>query len=253
MKNETIRTINELAEELITVTDDTLQNILGENENIDITTLSNKEKYCLLVYRELAKALEGKNRHLILDANYEKSGFHNKTEKQLAKGQCNQWLVDYYRVVDDAGDSMIQVYTKRTNYKTGDISFALCTSCAEMNREQLSALEEEMRFAIARDKQGRAKTSYKEDISYYGVGEVVKTVCAVLENTDNAKAAVREEKEKAKAEARAKREAAKAEKAAAKEEKPVTEEAPKTEEKPKTAKKVTKNRAKATKKEPVSA
>lgn len=247
MKNETIRTINELAEELVTVTDATLQNILGPNENIDITTLSNKEKYCLLVYRELAKALEGKNRHLVLDANYEKSGFHNKTEAQKAKGQCDQWLVDYYRVVDDNGDSLIQVYTKRPNYKTGDISFALCTSCAEMNREQLTALEEEMRFEIARNKQGQAKTSYKEGISYYGIGEVVKTVCAILENTDNARAAVREAKAKAKEDAKAKREQAKAEK------KQATEEKPKTEAKTKTPAKVRKNRAKATKKEPVSA
>ena len=244
--NETIKTINELAEELVTVTDDTLQGILGPNENIDITTLSNKEKYCLLVYRELAKALEGQNRHLVLDANYDKSGFHNKTEAQLAKGQCNQWLVDYYRVVDDAGDSMIQVYTKRPNYKTGDISFVLCTSCAEMNREQLTALEEELRFEVARNKAGQAKTSYKEGISYYGIGEVVKTVCAILENTDNARAKVREEKAKAKAEAKAKREA-KAE------EKPTAEAKPAVENKPKTAKKVTKNRAKAKKAEPVSA
>lgn len=246
MKNETIKNLEALAAEYLTVTSDTLQAILGPNENIDVDALTNNEKFSLLVYRELATALEGENRHLVLDANYAKSGKHNKTEAQLAKGQCNQWLVDYYRVVDNNDESLIQVYVKKPNYKQGYVQFSLATSCAEMNREQLTALEEDLRFAVQYDKKtGRPKTSAKDDISYAGIGEVVKTVCAILEGTKATKVAAKEEKIQAAAEkkkARVEAKAAKATETAAKE-KPVA----KKPEAVKAPAKVKRNRAKKAK------
>lgn len=241
MKNETIKTLEALANEYLVVTSETLQGILGPNENIDVDSLTNNEKFSLLVYRELATALEGENRHLVLDANYAKSGKHNKTEAQLAKGQCNQWLVDYYRVVDDNDQSLIQVYVKKPNYKQGYVQFSLATSCEEMNREQLTALVDELRFAVQYDKKtGRPKTSAKDDVSYAGIAEVVKTVCAILEGTKATKTAAKEAKAKAAAEAKKARATAKAEKAKEKKPEPKKEEPKAT--KPTT--KVKRNRAK---------
>ena len=206
-----MKKLETLAKELETVSVETLQTIVGETENVDVATLTESEKWCTLVYRELAKAIKGKNRTLLLDANYPKSKMHEKTEKELAKGQTPQWLVNYFRVVDDEGDSLIQVYTKRVNGSKGEIAFDLYTSCAELNREQLAALEEELRFTVQKRKDGTPRTSFKKDISYYGFEEIVKVVCAILESTENARAEARAAKAAAKAEAKKKAEEVKEE------------------------------------------
>ena len=208
----------DLVAELEVITDEAINNLTEHNENTPADMLSTREKFAVLIFRELAQAINGTGRTLVLDANYAKSGFHNKTEKQLAKGQCNQWLVDYYRVIDDAGDSMIQVYTK-LNPKTGDASFDLCTSCAAVNRMQFE-MEEELGFVIQRRPNGDARTSRKNDIGYGALPEVIARTLAVLAEGERQKIQVKEEKQKAKEEAKKKKaeERAAAKEAKAKEE-----------------------------------
>lgn len=203
-----MKKIETIAKELETVTAEELQAIIGTNENVDVETLTTSEKFCVLVYRELAKELRAKNRALVLDCNYPKSNFAHKTEAQLAKGQTPQWLVNYYRVVDDAGKSLIQVYTKNINTTNGEIAFDVCTSCASGNREQFDALEDELHFTVQRRKDGTPRTSTKRGISYEGLKEIVKVACAILYSTSDAKAAAKKAKEEeAKARAEAKAEA----------------------------------------------
>lgn len=187
-----------LKNEFDLATDATFQEILGDNEHIDVTTLTNNEKWCMIVYRELAEALKGKNRELVLDANYERSRMHNKTEAQLAKGQCNQWLVDYFRVVSDDRKSLMGVYTKDVRYDKGTIAFAVSTSSKELTRNQIAAMEDDLHFIIEYKKDGTPKAPHKERISYEGLPEVVQTICAILESTEAELQRRRDEKKTAK-------------------------------------------------------
>ena len=191
------------------ITNETIANIIN-NEVIDETSLTEREKVSVLVYAELAKALDTKDRKLVLDCNYAASKFHNhKDESQ------DQWLVDYYRLVPTANvnSTLIQFYVS-INFTKSAITFRLCTSCAKMNRDQFEALQDELHFTTKWDKEHtRAKTSTRVGVSYDEIVDVVKAVCAVLAST-------KVEAEKAKAakakEAAEKKEQAKAEKAAKK-------------------------------------
>ena len=191
------------------ITNETIATIIN-NEVIDETSLTEREKVSVLVYSELAKALDTKDRKLVLDCNYAASKFHNhKDESQ------DQWLVDYYRLVPTAhvSSTLIQFYVS-VNLTKSTVAFRLCTSCAKMNRDQFEALQDELHFTTKWDKEHtRAKTSTRVNVSYDEIVDVVKAVCAVLAST-------RAEAEKAKAakakEAAEKKEQAKAEKAAKK-------------------------------------
>ena len=236
-----------LVEELGNLETGAIDAITGGNPNTPEDALTTKEKFAVLVFREQAEAINAEGRELVLDANYAKSKFHNKTEAELAKGQCNQWLVDYYRLIDGEGNSLIQVYT-HLNPKTGDVAFDLCTSCAAVNRVQFE-MEEELGFIIQRRPDGSARTSRKNGIGYEALPEILLKTMAVLAEGDRqreqAKADKQKQKDEAKAQKKEEQAKAKAEKAAAKEKKE-----PKTEAKPekKVAKKTTSKRKRPAKK-----
>lgn len=218
-----------LVEELATMETGVIDAIIGNNPNAAEESLTTKEKFAVLVFREQAEAINGEGRTLVLDANYAKSKFHNKTDKELAKGQCNQWLVDYYRLIDGEGNSLIQVYT-HLNPKTGDVAFDLCTSCAAVNRMQFE-MEEELGFEIQRRPDGTARTSRKNGVGYGDLPEVLLKTMAVLAEGDRQRAQAKADKQKAKDEAKAQkkeeRAKAKAEKAKAEPEVTVEPEEPK--------------------------
>ena len=162
------------------VTDEDLNAII-DNENVDVTMLSPREKFSVMVFVELQKALETKDHTLVLDCNYPQSKFHNKTDKELAKGQEPWFRVDYFRLVskDTRNQSMIQFYPE-ANVKKGTCNFRLATSCAKCNREQFEALEDELHFVVIRGKDGNAKHTERRDIPYEEVVSAAKSVCAVL-------------------------------------------------------------------------
>ena len=178
------------------ISDDILNEIVN-CEDVDVSTLSDREKFSCLVFDEMRKALDTKSHRLVLDCNYPKSNKHNKSEKQLAKGQEPEWLVDYYRLVsNDTQKSLIQVYVS-ANPKKGACTFSLCTSCAKDNLAQFEALKDELHFEpIGKKKDGGAKTTQRNNVDYTELVDVVKAVVAVLANTEKAKA----EAKKAKAE-----------------------------------------------------
>ena len=187
-------------------TDEVFENLI-DNEMVDVSTLTDKEKFAVLVFAELAKALQTKDHRLELDCNYAASKFHNHEDEAE-----DEYLVDYYRLVPtaNANSTLIQFYVNADPKKERCL-FTLCTSCAKANREQFEALEDDLHFTVKRDKKtGRAKTSQRNNIPYDEVVDVVKAVCAVLANTQStaeqakaAKAAAKEEAKKAKAEAKA--------------------------------------------------
>lgn len=178
------------------ITNETIANIIN-NEVIDETSLTEREKVSVLVYTELAKALDTKDRKLVLDCNYAASKFHNhKDESQ------DQWLVDYYRLVPtvNVNSTLIQFYVS-VNLTKCAVTFRLCTSCAKMNRDQFEALQDELHFTTKWDKEHtRAKTSTRVGVSYDEIVDVVKAVCAVLASTKVEAEKAKANKEKAKAE-----------------------------------------------------
>lgn len=172
-------------------TDEVYKEII-DNEMVDVSTLTAKDKFAVLVFVELAKALGTKDHKLVLDCNFPASKFHNHEDEA-----DDEYLVDYYRLVSsaDANRSLIQFYVNADPNK-GNCKFNLCTSCAKANREQFEALEDELHFLVKRDpKTGRAKTSQRNNVGYEEIVDVVKAVCAVLANT-------KAEAQKAKAEAK---------------------------------------------------
>lgn len=189
--------LENLMKDFETVTDEILSEIVN-CPDIDVTTLSDREKFACLVFQQMSRALETKSHKLMLDCNYPKSNMHNKSDKQLQKGQEPQWLVDYYRLVSKEGSqkSLIQIYVK-TNPAKGTCLFDLCTSCAKGNLEQFESLRDELHFEPVGKKGGEgAKTTRRLNVSYEELVDVVKAVVAVLANTEKARA----EAKKAKAE-----------------------------------------------------
>lgn len=192
------KSIETLVKNLANVTEETLAGII-DNEMVDVSTLSDKEKFAVLVFAELAKALATKDHKLVMDCNYAASKFHNHEDEDE-----DVYKVDYFRLVPlaNVNSTLIQFYVT-TDPKKGNVRFVLCTSCAKANREQFEALEDDLHFIVKRDKNtGRAKTSQRSNIGYEEVVDIVKNVCAVLANTDALKAAAKKAKDEAKEEAK---------------------------------------------------
>ena len=201
MSNTSRKNLETIFAEAKEITNETIANIIN-NEIIDETSLTEREKVSVLVYEDLAKALDTKDRKLVLDCNYAASKFHNhKDESQ------DQWLVDYYRLVPTANvnSTLIQFYVSISLNK-GVVTFRLCTSCAKMNRDQFEALQDELHFTTKWDKEHtRAKTSTRVGVSYDEIVDVVKAVCAVLASTKVEAEKAKANKEKAKAKTAAKK------------------------------------------------
>ena len=161
---------------------DTWKDII-KNDNVDVETLTAREKFSTLIYAELAKALNNKTNQLLLDANYAQSKFHNS----------EQYKVDYYRYIskDTANDTMIQLYVS-ANANKATCKFRICFSCAKTVREQKQALEDNNFTILCNASTKRFKTIQRLNIDYTELVSVIKTVCAILANankaTDTAKA-----------------------------------------------------------------
>jgi len=153
-----------------------LANIIN-NDNVDVATLTEREKFSTLIYAELAKALNNKSNELLLDANYKQSKFHNS----------DTYKVDYYRYIskDTTNDTMIQLYVS-ANANTAKCKFRICFSCAKTVREQQKALEENNFRVLYNSKTKRAKTTQRNNIDYTEIVAVIKTVCAILANANTA-------------------------------------------------------------------
>lgn len=180
--------LENLVKDFETLTDEYLNGIVN-CPDVDVSTLTDKEKFSCLIYQQMSRALANKAYKLMLDCNYPKSNMHKKSEKQLAKGQTPQWLVDYYRLVsnDDNSKSLVQIYV-RANPKTGVCKFNLCTSCAKDNLAQFIALRDELQFEPIPKKGGGAKTSHRDNVDYEDLVGICKAVTAILFNTEKAKA-----------------------------------------------------------------
>ena len=186
---KTIKTLEELVKNLETLNEDNLNEIVN-CKDVDVATLSEREKFSCLVFDEMRKALETPNHQLMLDCNYPLSNMHHKSPKQLAKGQEPQWLVDYYRLVSKEGKqkSLLQIYVA-ADPKRGTCKFKICTSSAKDNLAQFISLRDELHFEPVGKKGGEgAKTSQRTNIGYDELVDVRKAVCAILANTEKARA-----------------------------------------------------------------
>ena len=164
-----------LKKELETISNEDLIAIVS-NEAIIIDSLTEFEKMCLLMFRELEKALRTKEHKLVLDCNYVNSKF---AQNDILK-------VDYYRLA--IANSMIQIYVRHN-------SFRICTSASKANREKFAQLESELQFKTKYDsKTKRAKTTERINISYDDIVNVTKQVIAILESTATNKATETESK-----------------------------------------------------------
>ena len=192
-----MKKLETLVKNFETLTEETLTKIVN-CPDVDVTTLTDREKFSCLVFAEMQKALDAKTYELLLDCNYPLSNMHNKSERQLAKGQTPVWLVDYYRLVSkgDKQKSLIQIYVT-ANPKSGSVKFNLCTSCAKDNLAQFIAMTDELHFEPLPKKGGEgSKTTRRMGVTYDELVPVCQAVVAVLNTT--AKAV--EEAKKAKAE-----------------------------------------------------
>ena len=187
--------LDNLMKDFDNLTDDILNEIVN-CPDVDVTTLSDREKFACLVFQQMSRALENKAYRLMLDCNYPQSNKHHKSEKQLAKGQSPEWLVDYYRLVSKEGKqkSLIQIYVK-TNPAKVTCLFDLCTSCAKDNLEQFIALQDELHFETIPKKGGEgSKTTRRMNVPYEELVDICKAVTAILATTEKQKAEAKKQK-----------------------------------------------------------
>lgn len=166
-----MKSINTISKLLSSISEEDLKNIVS-CEDVDVSALSEKEKMSVLVYAELAKALNNKSHILVLDCNYPQSKMH----------LSEKFLVDYYRLIstDTKNQSMIQFYVS-CNPSKQSCTFHLCTSVALKNREQFDAMHDDLKFNIRRNpKTGAFKTSERRGVDYAELVDIVKAVCDVL-------------------------------------------------------------------------
>lgn len=166
-----MKSITTISKILSTITDDDLTAIVS-CADVDVPSLSEKEKMSVLVFNELAKALNNKSHTLVLDCNYPQSKMH----------LSEKFLVDYYRLVstDTKNQSMVQFYVSANPGKQ-TCTFRLCTSVALKNREQFDAMHDDLKFDIKRNpKTGAFKTSERRGVDYAELVDVVKAVLDVL-------------------------------------------------------------------------
>ena len=190
------KSIETLKKDFEVLTDDLLNEIV-DCPDVDVSSLTDREKFSCLVFQQMNRALENKSYKLMLDCNYPQSNKHNKSEKQLAKGQEPEWLVDYYRLVSKEGKqkSLIQIYVK-ANPKAGTCKFSLCTSCAKDNLAQFIALRDELQFEPVGKKGGEGtKTTKRDNVDYTELVGICKSVAAILSTTAKAREAAKAKKE----------------------------------------------------------
>lgn len=163
-----------------TLTAENINSVLADiinNDNVDVETLTEREKFSTLIYAELAKALNSKTHELLLDANYAQSKFHN----------TEQYKVDYFRFIskDTAHATMIQLYA-HANVKKATCDFRVCFSCAKTVRSQVKQLENNDFVVRFNSISKRAKTTERRNIDYTEIVSVIKTICAILANANTA-------------------------------------------------------------------
>jgi hypothetical protein len=131
------------------------------NEDIIIKALKNNEKFSVLVFNELQKALNNKKYQIVMNCNY-------------ANSKKDSYDMTYYNIA--IANRMIQIY-----FKAQKQVFDICTSCAKCYREQFNKLEE-LQFALKLDKNQKAKTTVRKSIAYDDIVSVIKSLIAILEN-----------------------------------------------------------------------
>ena len=157
-----MKKLETLVKTLETVSNETLANIIN-NEEVDIDTLTKNEKMFVLMFAEIEKAINTKDYKIVLDCNYQNS-------------KNSVLRVDYYRLA--VANCMIQVYCQARN------TFSICTSANQANREKFKTLENDLHFVTKYDKKTqRAKTTQRNAIAYDDIVEVIKQVIAVLKET----------------------------------------------------------------------
>ena len=156
-----MKKLDTLKKMLETIDNEALKAII-ENDEVIVDSLTDSEKLSVLMFAEIAKAINCKDYRIILDCNY-------------ANSKNSVLKVDYYRLA--VANCMIQVYVRRN-------SFRICTSANEANRTKFATLESELHFKTKYDsKTHRAKTTERLNISYDEIVNVIKQVIAILKET----------------------------------------------------------------------
>jgi hypothetical protein len=214
MKN--YKTLEDLMKAFETLTDETIAQIVG-NENISGAALAENEKLSVLIFDELSKALTTEDRQLVLDCNFPKSKFHNRTAKQIENGLENEYLVNYFRLISN-NDSvpMLHIWPRNISATKGTCTFELHITADVA--PILQANEEEFHFTIKRRPNGIIRDVYRSGVTYDEIVSVVNSLCALLATNAETKAVEKKEKETAKKESKKEVKA----KAVEKEEKPAT-------------------------------
>ena len=165
-----MKNLTNIAKATETITSADIESIIN-NADVDIETITDNEKYAVMIFAELEKALKTKEYNLVLDCNYSKS------KNDVMK-------VDYYRLIDiSSNTSLIQFYC-HCNLKAQTCFFRLATSVAKENRERLKS---ECNFEIKiNHKTNKYKHSERRQINYSDVVNVAKSVLSVLSNKEKA-------------------------------------------------------------------
>jgi hypothetical protein len=132
-----------------------------KNDDIIVKTLDESERLSVLVFNELAKALNNKRYEVILDCNN-------------ANSKSSTYNILLYKIFFT--NRTIQIY-----FKKRDKVFDICTSCAKCYREQFDALKELHFNLIDNKKTHKVKTTERKHISYDDIVSVVKQLVAILE------------------------------------------------------------------------
>ena len=165
-----MKTLKNIAAATAKATDNELITIV-DNSNVAIDTMTDDEKFSVMIYSELAKALKSKDYALLLDCNYSKS-------------KNDVPVMTYFRLVDTSSNTSLVQFYNHCSLKAQTCFFRLATSCATVNRDRLV---EECGFTVkVNHKTNKYKHSERVRVSYEEVVNVAKSVCAVLKNARSA-------------------------------------------------------------------
>ena len=174
-----MKKLETLRKEATTVSADILDTIVN-CKDIDVNLLTDNQKLAVLVFSEYAKSMKSnKLVSLVLDCNYSNSKLH-------AKGQ---YLVDYFRIIDEHNDCLARCYIHASVSKKSDsakVTTDIRFSCKKAVLAQTDALEK-AQFEIFRYKAtGKVRNVRKQAVDYNDFVQTAKDALAILSNSKTA-------------------------------------------------------------------
>lgn len=166
-----MKKIETLRKELETINNNDLAAMIGNSKNVDVESLSDKEKLCILIYNEYAKSLNNKSTQILLNCD-------------CADAKDTTTSTDYFKILDSENRSIARCYIHvKKNSVTTDLRFTARKKILE-REDDIKALQfVTYRYPEGSKNAGKARNCERQAIPYDEFIRVAKAIVPILLDT----------------------------------------------------------------------